>query len=180
MIRNNLASLLVERNMKATEVSERTGIARSTLSRISNNSTAKIEYDTINQLCHVLKITPKDFFSYNPYDCSVEFEITEEEEKKGMAILTIHFKMYGDDYTSIRYKGFFEREYERKDDQMIKFKFAPFEEENTDVFEEIDITFRSMLKNDIQRYLTNTIFDSENFFMVTVEVDIFFENLPYL
>lgn len=76
MIKNNLAKLLAERNIKASRLSLDTGIAQSTLSRISNNATEKIEYSTINTLCKYLGVEPKDFFEFVPVD--LEFDIYTE------------------------------------------------------------------------------------------------------
>ena len=73
LIRNKLSILLAERGIKATKVSNDTGIARSTLSKITNNSSEKIDYATINTLCRYLKITPCDFFEYAPIDITKIF-----------------------------------------------------------------------------------------------------------
>lgn len=82
MIRNKLSILLAERGIKATKVANDTGIARSTLSKITNNSSEKIDYSTINTLCRYLKITPCDFFEYEPFDVSffVSLEKTYTED----------------------------------------------------------------------------------------------------
>lgn len=84
MIRNNLAKLLVERGIKAVKASNDTGIAQSTLSKISNNDTEKIDYSTINTLCKYLKITPCEFFEYSPIDVEFTFFlgdlVTEDKE----------------------------------------------------------------------------------------------------
>lgn len=78
MIRNNLSILLAERGMKATQLANDTGIARSTLSKITNNNSEKIDYGTINAICRRLKITPCEFFEYLPYDASYFVSIDEE------------------------------------------------------------------------------------------------------
>ncbi|MEB5927222.1 helix-turn-helix transcriptional regulator [Enterococcus faecalis] len=77
MLRNKLSILLAERGIKATKVSNDTGIARSTLSKINNNSSEKIDYSTINTLCRYLKITPCDFFEYLPFD--IDFFVSIDE-----------------------------------------------------------------------------------------------------
>lgn len=82
MIRNNLSILLAERSLKAIDVSNDTKIARSTLSKISNNSTEKIDYSTINTLCTYLSIEPKDFFTFIPLDILIDLEIESLELKK--------------------------------------------------------------------------------------------------
>ena len=80
MIRNRLAILLAERGLRATQVANGTGIARSTLSKITNNASEKIDYSTINTLCRYLNITPCDFFEYAPFDASVTVEIGKQPE----------------------------------------------------------------------------------------------------
>lgn len=79
MIRNRLSILLAERGIKATKVANDTGIARSTLSKITNNSSEKIDYTTINTLCGYLKITPCDFFEYAPIDITKIFVSIDEK-----------------------------------------------------------------------------------------------------
>lgn len=68
MIRNNLSTLFSERGLKATRVSAETGIARSTLSSLTQNDSKMIQLETINTLCMYLGITHEEFFSYFPYD----------------------------------------------------------------------------------------------------------------
>lgn len=68
MIRNNLLTLLSERELKATRVASDTGIARSTLSSLTNNDSKMIQLETVNTLCRYLNVTPNDFFEYLPFD----------------------------------------------------------------------------------------------------------------
>ncbi|MBS8071686.1 helix-turn-helix transcriptional regulator [Streptococcus suis] len=71
MIRNNLAKLMIDRGITATKLFNDTGIARSTISKISNNNTDKISLQTIDKLCYVLGVSPEDFFDYIPYEVTV-------------------------------------------------------------------------------------------------------------
>lgn len=71
MIRNNLAKLMIDRKISATQLFNDTGIARSTISKISNNSTDKISLNTIDKLCNYLEVTPHEFFEIWPYEVSV-------------------------------------------------------------------------------------------------------------
>ncbi|EUJ24363.1 Cro/CI family transcriptional regulator [Listeria floridensis FSL S10-1187] len=70
MLRNRLAVLLAERNLKITRVSKDTGISRSTLTAISQNDSKMIQMDTIDGLCQYLGVTPSDFFDYAPIKIS--------------------------------------------------------------------------------------------------------------
>ncbi|EME8160232.1 helix-turn-helix transcriptional regulator [Enterococcus faecium] len=113
MIRNKLSILLAERGIKATKVANDTGIARSTLSKITNNSSEKIDYSTINTLCRYLKITPCDFFEYEPFDVSffvsIEPSTTPIEEGPPCYPIEAFLNIEDDDGKhSIEYKGFIE------------------------------------------------------------------------
>lgn len=115
MIRNRLSILLTERGMKATKIANDTGIARSTLSKISNNSSEKIDYSTINTLCKYLRITPCDFFEYSPIDVSFYFELgdvltTQKDLNKGAPFEVevssfINFSKYDEKIGSIEFEG---------------------------------------------------------------------------
>lgn len=114
MLRNKLSILLTERGIKATKVSNDTGIARSTLSKITNNASEKIDYGTINTLCRYLKITPCDFFEYVPFD--VDFFVSIEEgsiysPEEGLPTFKVEAFLNVDDADgkhSIEYEGFLE------------------------------------------------------------------------
>lgn len=68
MIRNRLKEILAIKNITASKVFEGTGIAKSTLSAITNNETDRIKLETINKLCIYLEITPGEFFEFYPAD----------------------------------------------------------------------------------------------------------------
>lgn len=72
MLKNRLAKIMHDKKVKAIEISRETGISRATLSKISNNITDRIEYDTIDKICLFLNIEPKDFFDYLPIDYTIE------------------------------------------------------------------------------------------------------------
>jgi putative transcriptional regulator len=50
--------------LKIGEVVERSGIARSTISRIYNNKARRCDLETINKLCNALGCQPGDLFHY--------------------------------------------------------------------------------------------------------------------
>lgn len=72
MIKNNLAKLMFDRGITATQLFKDTGIARSTISKITNNNTDKISLKIIDQLCNYLRVTPAEFFDYIPYEIEVQ------------------------------------------------------------------------------------------------------------
>ncbi len=91
MIINRLSVLLAERNVRANRLAIETGIAPSTLTRINNNRSSKIDYETLNSICNFFKITPNDFFDYSPFD--FEVVLSTEEEIKASDELTIFIQV---------------------------------------------------------------------------------------
>ena len=71
MIRNRLAELLAERNLRITKVANDTGISRNTITTVAQNNSKMIQMDTINALCKYLGVTHCEFFSYVPFDLEV-------------------------------------------------------------------------------------------------------------
>ena len=86
MLRNNLARLMVDRGIKTLHLSNETGIARSTITKIANNQSDKIGIDTINKLLGALDVRPSDFFDYIPYDFDFTFDVDFEDESQSQAI----------------------------------------------------------------------------------------------
>ncbi|RHK02282.1 XRE family transcriptional regulator, partial [Enterococcus casseliflavus] len=80
MLKNRLAVLLAERELTAAKVYEETGISRSTLSSLVNNSGDGVQYKTLDRLCNFLEIEPNDFFDYAPYIFEYELESYGEEK----------------------------------------------------------------------------------------------------
>lgn len=72
MIRNNLAKLMIDRGISATQLFNDTGIARSTISKISNNNTDKISLQTIDKICNYLEVNPSEFFDFWAYDVRIK------------------------------------------------------------------------------------------------------------
>ena len=64
MISCNLPVLLAERRLRVADLVRMTDISKSTLHRIYNDETTRIEFDTLSKLCQVLKVTPGDVLKY--------------------------------------------------------------------------------------------------------------------
>lgn len=86
MLRNNLARLMVDRGIKTLHLSNETGIARSTITKIANNQSDKIGIDTINKLLGALDVRPSDFFDYIPYDFDFTFDVDFEDDSQSNEI----------------------------------------------------------------------------------------------
>ena len=66
MISCNLPVLLAERRLRVADLVRMTDISKSTLHRIYNDETTRIEFDTLSKLCQVLKVNPGDVLKYVP------------------------------------------------------------------------------------------------------------------
>lgn len=92
MLKCNLAVLLVERNIKISELHKRTGISRTTLTALAQNQSKGIQFDTFDTLCTYLKISPNDLFIQETleYDFTV-MDITEPKStQRFIADINIH------------------------------------------------------------------------------------------
>lgn len=68
MVQENLISqklriLLVQRRMKNRHLSEATGIAQSTISRITSGKSKQITFEVIEKICEALAIEPRELFT---------------------------------------------------------------------------------------------------------------------
>lgn len=68
MILCNLPVLLAERRLRVADLVRMSGISKSTLHRIYNDETTRIEFETLSKLCEVLEVTPGDILKYVPDD----------------------------------------------------------------------------------------------------------------
>ena len=71
MILSRLKVLLAERNIKISKVSNDTGISRTTLTALAQNTPKGVQFDTIDVLCQYLGVKISDFFEYIPFDIDV-------------------------------------------------------------------------------------------------------------
>ena len=64
IIYNNLWKMLIDKNMKKTELRYLTGIGTSTLAKLSANE--KVSLDVIEKICAALNCQPADIMEYVP------------------------------------------------------------------------------------------------------------------
>lgn len=62
MIKNRLKELREERGMSQEELSDLSGISRTTLSKIENNEEANVNTKTIARLADVFNVKPSEIF----------------------------------------------------------------------------------------------------------------------
>ena len=58
---------MAERGLKISDLYEETGISKTTLMALSENSGKGVQFDTVDKLCNFLGVTPCEFFDYSPY-----------------------------------------------------------------------------------------------------------------
>ncbi|HFI0670504.1 TPA: helix-turn-helix domain-containing protein [Streptococcus suis] len=172
MLKNNLSILLSERNIKVLRLSNETGIARSTISKIASNKTDKISMEVVNLLCNNLKVTPNDFFSYIPYDFKFNFlELTENDFKSKEDFKSnIIEQRYGFDYPikcyynvtkySEKYKSFefngsasWTVDLETNEETYLKISLQISDNEGVQFFNEISIDFQTLITEELKSFL---------------------------
>ena len=66
MILCNLPVLLAERRMKVADLIRMTGISKSTMHKVYNEQTSRIDFETMDKICEALEIGVGDLFTYVP------------------------------------------------------------------------------------------------------------------
>ena len=64
MIINHLPTLLAERRLKVADAVRATGVSKTTLHKIYNDQSSRIDFDTIDKLCEYLEVEVGDIFEY--------------------------------------------------------------------------------------------------------------------
>ena len=64
MIKSNLAVLLAERKMRVADLVQETGINKSTLYKLYNDESVRIDFETIDKICLALNIEVGDLLVY--------------------------------------------------------------------------------------------------------------------
>ncbi|MBU6943332.1 helix-turn-helix transcriptional regulator [Staphylococcus sp. CWZ226] len=80
MIKSRLSILMAERGLKIADLYEDTGISKTTLMAISENTGKGVQYDTIDKLCIYLGVTPCEFFDYAPFQINISQTINSSDE----------------------------------------------------------------------------------------------------
>ena len=68
MIISNLAVLLSERKLKVADLVRSTGINKSTLHKLYNDESARIDFETIDKICIALDIEVGDLLIFKKND----------------------------------------------------------------------------------------------------------------
>lgn len=65
-IKSKLAVVLAEKEMKLTELEERTGISLNNLSILKTGKAKAVRFSTLNEVCKALNCQPGDILRYIP------------------------------------------------------------------------------------------------------------------
>lgn len=66
MIKCKLPLLLAEKRLKVADAVRETGISKTTLHKIYNEQSTRIEFETIDKLCAFLEVTVDELFEHIP------------------------------------------------------------------------------------------------------------------
>ena len=64
MIKSNLAVLLAERKMRVAALVKETGINKSTLYKLYNDESVRIDFETIDKICSTLEVGVGELLIY--------------------------------------------------------------------------------------------------------------------
>lgn len=168
MIKNNLKVILVENGVRISQVAKDTGIARSTITALSENHSKGIQLDTMNKLCMYLRVSPSDLFAYAPVDITPKVsnievigynnDVSDDKNAETMEIPCTLFLNFdtGVEKFSVEFKAvgkYFVEGY----DKLI-FNFLPVD--NGDILlraEKIINNLPKVLKNDVYQSVSEMI-----------------------
>ncbi|ABE74744.1 MULTISPECIES: helix-turn-helix domain-containing protein [Psychrobacter] len=66
MIVSKLPVILAEKKLRVADVVRATGMSKSTLHKLYNEESSRIDFNTIDQLCEFLDVQVGDLFIYTP------------------------------------------------------------------------------------------------------------------
>ena len=66
MILNKFAVVLAEKRLSVADVVRATGMSKSTLHKLYNDESSRIDFETIDKLCEFLEVNVGDLFEYKP------------------------------------------------------------------------------------------------------------------
>lgn len=79
MLKNNLAVLLAEKQLKITKVSDDTNLSRTTLTALSQNKSLRIDIETLDTLCVYLGVSIAEFFDFYQFKITSNLEMIDIE-----------------------------------------------------------------------------------------------------
>ncbi|MEK5289912.1 helix-turn-helix transcriptional regulator [Streptococcus sp. FSL R7-0212] len=170
MLINRLSVLLAERSLSGSRFAVDTGIAQSTISKITSNKSKQVDYSTINTICNNLRITPEDFFEYSPIDFEVSCLKDEESDKiflyfkvlkYDIKICTLEFSGDASYYVNMDKPEFLEDltiekikdNYTSVEKVLVEFYLVNNDQEKCDEFYGLSAPFQNIVLNEINNVL---------------------------
>lgn len=98
MIKTNFAVLMAERGLKIADVYEDTGISKTTLMALAENTGKGVQFDTVDKLCVYLGIELGEFFVYVPYIWEMYFKEKNDEKDTKYIVVKLKSKSTEKDY----------------------------------------------------------------------------------
>ncbi|KND16760.1 XRE family transcriptional regulator [Enhydrobacter aerosaccus] len=68
MILSKFPVILAEKKLRVADVVRATGMSKSTLHKLYNEDSSRIDFNTVNELCKFLEVQVGDLFVYVPDD----------------------------------------------------------------------------------------------------------------
>lgn len=70
MIINRFPVILAEKRLRVADVVRATGMSKTTLHKLYNDDSTRIDFETLDKLCRFLEVQVGDLFEYKPEDLS--------------------------------------------------------------------------------------------------------------
>lgn len=147
----NLRVLMAERGLNIQKVKDQTTLSRTTISNLYNNNGSGVQFDTMLQLCEILRCSPGDLFSY--IDLRTKFEVTNEDFKMETEVDLHSIDEEGNGY-----------EYTSKIRVELKIKCSLIyqgKHTNLDIFSLVELGINEEKKLDSMSYTTNESIDEK-------------------
>lgn len=72
MIVSKFPILLAEKKLRVSDVVRATGMSKTTLHKLYNDESSRIDFNTMDQLCKFLEVQVGDIFVYEPEEETVD------------------------------------------------------------------------------------------------------------
>ncbi len=70
MIINRFPVILAEKRLRVADVVRATGMSKTTLHKLYNDDSSRIDFETLDKLCRFLEVQVGDLLEYKPDDLS--------------------------------------------------------------------------------------------------------------
>ncbi|WP_449354411.1 helix-turn-helix domain-containing protein [Virgibacillus natechei] len=183
LVHCNLRVLMAKHGFNIQKVKDKTTLSRTTISNLYNNNGAGIQFDTMKELCELLRCNPGDLFSYIEIEPNfdvvtpkIDYSITEDshivdEEGNGYDYVS-EINTHLDINCNLLYEG---KNHELK--FTIYVQYGIDAEKNID---RIDIGLYESIHNELDKYIIphakEYFLDELSIFLINWGHDFFYDN----